>query len=168
MTRPIDDGGAVAWVDEQLALHTMSRVRPDMARAGGLVNQARSHVRSVEMVVDTDVTFALAGCHDAVRKAIDAHAGAAGLRIENRQGHHQRVLEYAGHHLGTVISRADLEEADRLRRRRHSTEYGEIPAGAVTAAEVRSYAATAARIVDAVARSLAGTQPAPPTEGQAG
>lgn len=84
-----------AWVQAAIAEGRLSRIKPNMARAGELITIARKHLVSAESVAATDPTLALRACHDAVRKAIDGHAGAHGLRIENVQGHHKLVLDYA-------------------------------------------------------------------------
>lgn len=149
-----------AWLVAMLAEQRMSPVQANMGRAGDLITQARAHVASGRTLAPTDPTLALAACHDAIRKAIDAHAGARGYRIENRPGHHKVVLDYARNELAGVIAAEDLTEADRLRVRRHSAEYGEILARSVTPPEIARYAEIADRIVKGVARAVAGLPPA--------
>lgn len=75
-----------AWVREQVAQRRLSRIKPNEARAGELVTIARKHLASAEQLAGSDPTLALTACHDAARKAIDGHAGAHGLRIENVPG----------------------------------------------------------------------------------
>lgn len=67
---------ASAWLAEMIAERRMSQVRPNMARSGDLITQARTHIGSARKIASTDSTLALAACHDAIRKALDAHAGA--------------------------------------------------------------------------------------------
>ncbi len=106
------------WLQQALAARRISRVQPNMARSGDLVNHARAHVRSAGALAEAAPTLALAACHDALRKSIDAHAGARGYRFENAPGAHRSALEYARQVLGG-IAEADLYEAERLRTRRH-------------------------------------------------
>lgn len=146
------------WLTEALADGRVSAVRSNRPRAVDLIAQATTHVASARTLSTVDPPLAVAACHDAIRKALDAHAGASGHRIENRPGHHRTVLDYAEHQLGGVLSAEDVREADRLRRRRHKTEYGAIPSGALTEPEIARHADVAQRIVAAVADALEAAQ----------
>jgi HEPN domain-containing protein len=142
-------------VADALASHRISRVRPNTNRSGDLVNQARRHLDSARLVASTDSTLALAACHDAVRKSVDALAGAMGYRFENKPGAHRTALEYGRLALEGDVADGDWEEADRLRSRRHSAEYGEVPSVLITAQEIEHYSSVAERITRAVAEQLA-------------
>ncbi len=144
-----------AWLTEMLAEQKVSRVGIQRGRAGDLLTQARRHVDSADRLATEDPTLALAACHDAIRKAIDAHAGALGYRIQNRPDHHRTVLEYARHQLDEVITSAEVDEADRLRLRRHKAEYGEILSGALGEPEIRRYIDAARRMVVAITGAVA-------------
>jgi hypothetical protein len=106
-----------AWLTQMLAEHRLSTVRPNMARSGDLINQARTHVASARTIASSDSTLALAACHDAIRKSLDAHAGAAGYRFENSPGAHRTAIEYGRQVLAHLIDPGDLDEANRLRNR---------------------------------------------------
>lgn len=138
------------WLSEMIATQRVSRVTPNVNRSNDLLVQAKAHVGSARTLLSTDTTLALAACHDAIRKAIDADAGANGYRIENKPGAHRTTIEYAETQLGDTLAAEDLRIADRLRTRRHATEYGTTPAAAVTAREIEDYAETAERIVRAI------------------
>ena len=140
-----------------IAERRMSHVRPNMARSGDLITQARTHIDSARKIASTDSTLALAACHDAIRKALDAHAGAIGYRFENSPGAHRIAIDYGRQVLGGRLESNDLDEANRLRNRRHSAEYGEVPAGQIGPDEIEHFAALALRIVDVVAAELAST-----------
>lgn len=143
-----------AWLRAAIAEARASRVRPNMARAGELITIARKHIGSAERVAESDPTLALTACHDAVRKAIDGHAGARGVRIENVPGHHKLVLDYARYEIEAVDDDA-LREADRLRDRRNEFEYARSPERALRPDEIAEHVETARAIVEAVAAALA-------------
>ncbi|MGH9054914.1 MAG: hypothetical protein ACRDYY_03475 [Acidimicrobiales bacterium] len=88
-------------------------------------------------------------------QGLDAHAGVKGYRFENSLGAHRTAIEYGRHVLGEVLDSDDLDEANRLRNRRHSAEYGEIPAAQIGANEIEHFAGVAFRIVNVVAAELA-------------
>lgn len=102
-----------------------------MGRSGDLVNQARIHVRSARALAALDSTLALAACHDAIRKALDAHAGASGCCFESSPGAHRAAIAYGRKVLGHLIDAGDLDDAERLRSRRHNAEYEEVPAAQI-------------------------------------
>ncbi|CAN5503273.1 hypothetical protein BH24ACT4_BH24ACT4_07480 [soil metagenome] len=122
-----------------LAKQKVSRVMVQPGRAGDLLTRAKHHVESAKRLAVDDPTLAIAACHDAIRKAIDAHAGARGYRIENRPGHHKTVLDYARHELADLVGPEEVDEADRLRVRRHKAEY-EAPVSALSEPEIRRHA----------------------------
>jgi hypothetical protein len=126
-----------------------------MAAGGERVNDARRHVASARSLAATDVTLALAACHDACRKAITAHMTAAGYRVRSGDGAHRIVLAYADRELAGVLADEDRRAADRIRRDRAIAEYGEFAARQLTAEHVRWAAGVAERIVRAIAADLA-------------
>lgn len=131
-------------------------MRANPARSKDLIEQAEAHVATARLVADSDRPAAVSCCHDAIRKAIDAHAGARGYRFENKPGAHRTTLAYAEHELADVITTADVDLADTLRRRRHGAEYGEFPASSITASELTTYIQLASRVATAIAKTLPG------------
>lgn len=152
------------WIGEMLASRRMGRVAPNMNRAGELVNQARTHLRSALDLADSDPTGAVDLLHTAVRKALDAHAGARGYRFENTPGGHRATLEYGTRALAGTVDDSDFQEADALRARRHQADYEGIAAARISRQEIEHHANVAERIVAAVAADLAGPASADPTE----
>lgn len=150
-------GSASGWLTNMIGERRMSQVRPNMARSGDLITQAHTHIASARKLASTDSTLALAACHDAIRKALDAHAGAMGYRFENSPGAHRTAIEYGREVPGGHLDSDDLDEANRLRKRRHSAEYGEVPAAQIGANKIEHFAAVTLRIVKVVAAELAGT-----------
>ena len=138
------------WLTEMLATNRISKVQPNTARGNDLLVQARQHVASARVLATADPTLALAACHDAVRKAIDAEAGANGHRFENAPGAHAITIEYARTQLDGVLSVEDASLADRLRERRHGAEYGRLSVHAVGPVEIEAFAQMADRVVRAV------------------
>lgn len=147
--------GGKAWLTEALATRDLERVKPDMAAAGHRINEATSHIRSARILADDDVTLAMSACHDAIRKAISAHLSANGLRARSGDGAHRIINTYARHQLAEVIATADLDDADSIRRDRILAEYGDFASAKLSAADVRTAADTAQRIVTAIAKTLA-------------
>ena len=110
---------ASAWLAEMIAERRLSQVRPNMARSSDLITQARAHIGSARKIASTDSTLALAACQDAIRKALDPHAGAMGYRFENSPGAHRPAIDYGRQVLGERLESNDLDAANRLRNRRH-------------------------------------------------
>jgi len=143
------------WLREALVTRDLQRVKPNMAAGGERINDARRHLRSAVLLREDDTTLALAGCHDAIRKAITAHLVATGLRARSGDGAHRLILDYARNELKGALDPADLDGADQIRRDRAVAEYGDFAAQKIDAARVDWAVAIAERIVDGVARELA-------------
>jgi hypothetical protein len=152
MNRPLRGS---AWLRDTLATRTLERLKPNMGAAGERINDARRHVASARLLAESDVTLALAACHDAIRKAITAHMSASGYRPHRGEGAHKIVLDYARHELPDAITADDLADAERIRRDRALAEYGEFAARQITSDHVRRSADVAERVVNAVASALA-------------
>lgn len=75
--------------------------------------------------------------------------------IENRPGHHKTVLDYARHEPADLVGPEEVDEADRLRVRRHKAECG-APVSALSEPEIRRHAGSARPVVSAVTRDVAG------------
>ena len=118
------------------------------------MNRARAHLRSAELIAETDPMLAVSACHDAARQAIVAHMRAAGYRAANEPGSHRLVVEYAQIVLADVISADDVIALEELRPDRHTAEYGDFASKAITPARARAALALASRVVDSVAALL--------------
>lgn len=123
-----------------------------------MTRQALAHVRSARALADTDPHGAIALCHDAARKAIDAHACTNGYRFENTSGAHRHAIDYGRNALVALLTEGALDELDRLRNVRHASEYGTQPVK-IDADEVVRFSAVAENVVTAVIGAIA---PPPP------
>ncbi len=103
------------------------------------------------------MTLEITACHDAVRKAITAHMTANGYRPRNGNGAHRIVLQYARSQLDAVLTSADIERADALRRDRVAAEHGDFAASKLGASDIADATLVGDRIVNAVANLLAGS-----------
>jgi hypothetical protein len=145
---------ASQWLAEALAMRDLDRFAPNMAAAGDRVNDARRHIQSARAIAADDRTLAIAACHDAIRKAITAHMAAAGYRPRSGEGTHRIVLTYARNQLAGVVSEADLNDADTIRRDRGNAEDGDFASAKLDADYINWAAGVAKRIVDAIASDL--------------
>ena len=143
------------WINEAIATGDIERIVKNMAAAGERINDARRHLKSARLLAKSDVTLAITACHDAIRKAITAHMTANGYRPRNGNGAHRIVLQYARSQLNAVITAADIDRADALRRDRATAEYGDFAASKLGASDVAEATLVGDRIVNAVASLLA-------------
>lgn len=148
------------WLAEAVVTRDLDRVRPDMNAAGSRINDARSNVKAARTISAESPTLAMAGCHDAARKAITAHMVANGYRPKKGDGAHRIVVEYARVVLTDVISEGDLDGLDDLKSDRGEAEYGDFAQRRFDAAHLAAAADLADRVVNAVASALAGPKPA--------
>lgn len=142
------------WTREAVTTGRLDRLQPSMAAAGEMVNRARVHLQSADLIADSDPTLAVSACHDAARQAISAHMRASGFRVANEAGAHRFVVAYAEVVLASVISKADVTALDDLRRDRHTAEYGDFASRTITPQRARHALALATRVADAVALDL--------------
>lgn len=126
-----------------------------MAAAGTRINDARAVVLAARTITEVSSTLAIAGCHDAARKAITAHMVAGGYRPRKGEGTHRIVLEYARVVLAEVLTEADLDALDGLRRDRAAAEYGDFAQRRFDAEHLAASADLAERVINAVAVALA-------------
>jgi hypothetical protein len=133
----------------------MQRLQPSMGAAGEVVNRARTHLQSADLIAGTDPTLAVSTCHDAARQAITAHMRAAGYRVANEAGSHRFVLDYASVVLAGVVSEDDIVALDDLRRDRHTAEYGDFASKTITTERARQALELATRVLASVAQTLA-------------
>lgn len=151
-----------AWISEAIVTGRLQRLRPSMSAAGEMINRAREHLRSAQVIAASDPTLAITACHDAARQAVTAHMRAAGYRPANEAGAHRFVVEYAHVVLNNVISHDDISKLDELRRDRHTAEYGDFASQTISADRARDAHTLATGVVNAVATSLAtGSQESP-------
>jgi hypothetical protein len=131
----------VSWArgrDEVLGMldrHELSQVVADLELAKRLIESARRHLASAELVADEDPELAYAAVHDAVRKGMAAMLQAQGLRATTSGGH--LAVQHAVRAQFSSSMGAMLRPVDRIRVTRHAVEYPDsgtyIDADAVTA-----------------------------------
>lgn len=139
-----------AEVDELLSRGKLERVPPSLDGARGLVQQARNHLDSVQLIADLDVELAYDGLHSANRKALTAVLLAQGLR-PTREGGHTAVSEAVRAQLDPPLGRV-LAPYGRIRRQRNDGDYlHEQPA---TPEDVRLDLPLCTAIVDAAEKVL--------------
>lgn len=145
------------WLTDAVATRDLDRIRPDRNAAGNRINDARSNVKAARAISAESPTLAMAGCHDAARKAITAHMVANGYRPKKGEGAHRIVIDYARAVLADVLTEEDLDGIDDLRSDRSEAEYGDFAQRRFDADHLAAAADLAERVVNAVARVLAGT-----------
>jgi hypothetical protein len=147
------------WLAEAVTTRDLDRVKADMAAAGTRINDARATVRAARKIIGDSPTLAIAGCHDAARKALTAHMVARGYRPKKGDGAHKIVLEYGRVVLASVLTAEDLDALDGLRRDRADAEYGDFAQLRFDAGHLAAAADLAERVINAVANALADNRP---------
>lgn len=111
----------------------VERVEADRAAAGDKLEEARRHLDSAAVILESGPEGAYALLYDAARKAIDAHMLAAGYRVsKSRLGAHEATARYATSVLGSGPHGGHARHFDRMRRRRNRSEYGVWQVGRTT------------------------------------
>ncbi|WP_449064051.1 HEPN domain-containing protein [Planomonospora algeriensis] len=98
-----------------------TQVVPDDRLAARMVEMARKHLASAEILAASDPHLAYSALHDAVRKALAALLQTQGLRATTTGGHlavqHAAKAQF-GSSMGGI-----LRPVDRIRATRHESEY---------------------------------------------
>ncbi|MGS2641440.1 hypothetical protein [Streptosporangium sp. LJ11] len=115
--------------------------------AESMLESARNHLESVELIRDTDPDGAYALCYDAARKASAALLQAQGLRATSAGGH-IALREAVTAQFGQTREGAPLRRLDHMRRRRNVLEYSGQPSEAVTGDELDEATTWTAEIID--------------------
>lgn len=79
----------------------------------GRAADARRHVASAELLLESDPNLAFVALHDAMRKSISARMRSRGLRVTCGPGQHVKVGAYARaalDHLGIDVHLAEFDE----------------------------------------------------------
>lgn len=106
-------------VDRLLTAGELQKVLADNDTAVRLLASARRHVESATTTADTDPEGALSLAYDAARKAATALLAHQGLR-PTAAGGHVVVVAAMREQFGDLPG---LKSIDRIRRRRHESEY---------------------------------------------
>jgi HEPN domain-containing protein len=125
----------------------VERLAPSGANARHLVQEARRHLASAEVLAGTDdVSAAFVMAYDAARKALTAILAVQGLRIRSGNGGHAVLLDVARPQFpdhATVLSRFDW-----LRNLRNATQYPDFQRPTATVEDVKAAIPAATQIVD--------------------
>jgi len=106
-------------VERLLAARHLEPVPADAGTVDALLASARRHIHSAQVTAEADAEGALALAYDAARKTATALLAHQGLRPTSRGGH-LAVVETINAQFPGV---GGLKSLDRLRRRRHQSEY---------------------------------------------
>ncbi len=140
------------WIAEQVLHGDLDRVPASMNSAGERLNAAREWLKGAQAAKHTSADYAIAGAHDAARKAIAAHMTAKGVRVASGEGGHKKTIAYARNVLGDVLTEDELEDLEDLRSARAQAEYGAAAANDVATAD--EYLNLAESVVTKVAGDL--------------
>ncbi len=125
----------------------IERLTPSEANARHLVQEARRHLASAQVLAGTeDVSAAFVTAYDAARKALTAILAAQGLRTKGGDGGHAVLLDIVRPQFPD--HRSVLLRFDWLRNLRNNTEYPDFERPTATAEDVSAAIPTAIQIVD--------------------
>ena len=119
-------------IDQMLTRGQITRVAPNRAQSDQLMTQAEEHLRSAQLLRDTDTAGAFVLAYDAARKALSAVLLNQGLKSRG-EGAHALLAEAVGSQLASAL---DLTGFGWMRTTRNATEYGSDRHPSATAADV--------------------------------
>lgn len=151
-----------ADVDRLLAAGELEWVTPSPDVADRLLADAEAHIGLARKGTDDDPAGALQLAYDAARKAAAALLAIQGLRATTRGGH-IAVLDAARVQFNDKGGIAVFGQINRVRRRRHDSEYPSADTPAITSEDAER-ALTIARDTVAAARKIIATDKLDPFE----
>lgn len=107
-----------------LELGRIEQVESDLHAAQAKVEDAERHLKSADIIRESDPEGAYALLYDAARKAIDALMLADGYRVAKGEGGHVTTGEYAIDALSSHEHISSVQQFDAMRRQRNKAEYG--------------------------------------------
>ncbi len=113
----------------------LEKVPASRSQADELLDQARRHVATARLAMDSDPVGSYQLLYDAARKALCAILENQGLRASSRGGH-IAVYEAVSAQLDPPLGQS-LRPFDRMRRRRNEAEYPRRESERFTAEDVR-------------------------------
>jgi len=129
----------------------LDRVVPSRRAGEHLVDEARRHLVSSQMLAGTDdMSMAFVAAYDAARKALAAVLAVQGLRARGGEGGHTVMLDAVRPQFPD--QRRELQRFDWLRTIRNNIEYPDLSTPAVTIVDVTQAHAAATQIVDIAGR----------------
>ncbi len=139
-------------IEEMISERLIEGVQPDRAAALRELRMAKSHLVSVERVIEIDPTLAYTALYDAARKAISAEMRHRGVRAIGQTGLHVKTLLYGRRMFAGLGIDEPLGARERMRRNRHGSEYS---VSVITASQVRRDLPHAQAIVAKIEEFLA-------------
>ena len=133
-------------VSGQLDRGELEKVTADENMAAAWLAKARNHLRSADLIAETDPEGAYAMAHDAIRSAFSAVLQQQGLRGTVKGGH-RAPQEAVYAQLGAAAGAA-FDPANRIRVRRNEVEYPAAITDVVSADDVTYAVTSATTIVD--------------------
>lgn len=130
----------------------LERVDVSRSQADFLLDEARRHLASAEVLADQDPSGAYALTYDGARKALTSVLAIQGLRPTSAGGH-TAVRDVVEAQLAPSVPGV-VRPFDRMRRRRHQLEYPSGSAPAMTPTDVRADILKAADMVTLADRLL--------------
>ncbi|GAA1270191.1 hypothetical protein Psi02_20460 [Planotetraspora silvatica] len=146
-----------AIVEGMLARGEVERVAASRAQADELLDQARKHMATARLAMESDPIGAYQLLYDASRKALCAVLENQGLRTSSRGGH-IAVYEAVSAQLDPPLGQ-NLRPFDRMRRRRNEAEYPRLESPRFSADDVRADMVKVETIVEIAANVLDQMQP---------
>ncbi|WP_203973185.1 HEPN domain-containing protein [Planotetraspora silvatica] len=140
-----------------LARGEVERVAASRAQADELLDQARKHMATARLAMESDPIGAYQLLYDASRKALCAVLENQGLRTSSRGGH-IAVYEAVSAQLDPPLGQ-NLRPFDRMRRRRNEAEYPRLESPRFSADDVRADMVKVETIVEIAANVLDQMQP---------
>jgi len=110
-------------VSEMVLVGKLERVRANPRHQRAPLNLAGENIAGAQRVVEISPSLALTGAYEAVRRCVDAHLNANGLRARSGEGAHRFRVDYAWAAMRGVVSEQDLTAYQAARQIRHETEY---------------------------------------------
>ena len=141
-------------IDRLLAAGELERVTPSPDVADRLLTDADAHIGLAGKGTDDDPAGALQLAYDAARKAAAALLAIQGLRATTRGGH-IAVLDAARAQFNDKGGIAVFGQINRVRRRRHDSEYPSEDTPAITGQDAERALTIARDAVDAARKILA-------------
>ncbi|GAA1726795.1 HEPN domain-containing protein [Nonomuraea bangladeshensis] len=125
-----------AALEGMLGRGEIEKVAASRAQAEELLTQARKHMATARLAMESDPIGAYQLLYDAARKALCAVLENQGLRASSRGGH-IAVYEAVSAQLDPPLGQS-LRSFDRMRRRRNEAEYPRLGSPRFSADDVRA------------------------------
>jgi uncharacterized protein (UPF0332 family) len=136
-------------IEDALGAGELEVVAASPEHAATLLADAARHLRSAELLAESDPAAAYSVMYDGARKALAAVLAKQGLRATSRGGH-VAVQDAVEAQLGNA--KTIIRSFDGMRRRRHRAEYPSEDTPELTTDDVREAIPKAKGIVDAASQ----------------